>query len=84
MAEVEELYTYLDTQMLTSTRERMESERKYKDEARDRQDDVSRLEQQLDNERVRSEKMVNELRRELQDTQSELESLSSFKCSACT
>ncbi|KAL3925273.1 MAG: hypothetical protein SGPRY_003686, partial [Prymnesium sp.] len=78
VAEVEELYTYLDTQMLTSTRERMESERKYKDEARDRQDDVSRLEQQLDNERVRSEKMVNELRRELQDTQSELESLSSF------
>ena len=77
--EVDELYTYLDTQMLHSARERYDFERKYRDECKARKEEVAAMQAQLDEQRARSDEKITQLQEELAATQAELEALVEFR-----
>ena len=78
-AEVDELYTYLDTQMLHSARERYDFEQKYRNEAKERSSDVAALKAELQSQRASSEREIANLREELATTQAELNDLVEFR-----
>ncbi|KAL1523558.1 hypothetical protein AB1Y20_018494 [Prymnesium parvum] len=78
-AEVEDLYAYLDTQLLASAVDRYEAERRQRDEARERKAEVRRLEEQLDGERKASEETIEALRAELAAARAELAGLADRK-----
>lgn len=77
--EVDEMYTYLDTQMLHSARERYDYERRYRQEVKDRAAEVAGLLHRLNNQSSQGVDTEIRLQRELDLATEELNGLAEFK-----
>lgn len=77
--EVDEIYTYLDTQMLHSARERYDYEMRYRREVKERAAEVSALQQLLEVQAAQAVERDARQQRELELTRAELRELLEFR-----
>lgn len=77
--EVDEIYTYLDTQMLHSARERCDQERRYRQEVKESAAQVAELLQRLADQAAQAAETEARLQQKLDSVNEEMRSLVEFR-----